>query len=345
MQRSFGFVCYSVLASTLFSVQAFSQNRNQSSWVSTDTLAWSAYASGDCAKAFILAKQQPLTANLQTNRLLGFLYFNGCGVAKDDKTALLFFRKALAEHDDAAALYIGRYYDPVNKEYSLNGVPKDYATAKKYYLLTINGRNISPTNMSYVKADLAYLELFFSTSIQDFKRSRNIIQEIANAGSSEEVKWLKDNAAWLNERENSLSFAEKTKRSNYFLCKLNSYSFTGVTGASASNSNVNGPIKYVVTDPDSNLLAEWLPREQIYRSLGSTSTTTDAVIAKTSGVASNGDPIWTRVEINRFNLTYYSEEGRTYNHAVRPYKGNEEVKRWSGNCSKISTLPIERPAF
>ena len=94
-----------------------------------------AYKSGDYATA--LRKFRPLAkqglASAQSS--LGWMYYVGQGVPKNDKTAVKWYRLA-AEQGDAPAQYsLGVMYE------NGLGVPQDDKTALKWFTLSAKGKN------------------------------------------------------------------------------------------------------------------------------------------------------------------------------------------------------------
>jgi TPR repeat protein len=104
-----------------------------------------AYRSGDYAKAVELLGPLAANGDVTAQYLLGNMYADGKGVARDDKAALLWFQRA-AEKGDAAAQYnVGVSYA------SGTGTVKNDAEAAKWF------RRAADQGMAFAQLNLGLL--------------------------------------------------------------------------------------------------------------------------------------------------------------------------------------------
>jgi len=113
--------------------------------------ATQAYGEGDYAKA--MAEFRPLAeqGDAKSQYFVGFFYYRGYGVPKDDATAAGWFHKAAAQGDSLAAFYLGKMYEKGD------GVEKDLTQA--YLWLSVSVKNApNARDAGYTREDLQKLE-------------------------------------------------------------------------------------------------------------------------------------------------------------------------------------------
>jgi len=82
-----------------------------------------AFNAGDYATAFINWRLLAQKGDAKSQASLGFLYYSGKGVRRDDKEALMWFRRAADAGQPTAQFFLGLHY------YYARGVVRDLAQA------------------------------------------------------------------------------------------------------------------------------------------------------------------------------------------------------------------------
>lgn len=95
-------------------------------WAGVES-AWTAYRSGDFARAFSEAREPAESGDADAQFLLGVLYANGEGVAVDHAQALLWYARAAEQGHAGAQRNLARRF------YFGEGVPQDYLTALAWF--------------------------------------------------------------------------------------------------------------------------------------------------------------------------------------------------------------------
>jgi TPR repeat protein len=95
-------------------------------WAGVES-AWTAYRSGDFARAFAEASEPAATGDADAQFLLGVLYANGEGVEMDHARALLWYARAAEQGHAGAQRNLARRF------YFGEGVPQDYLTALAWF--------------------------------------------------------------------------------------------------------------------------------------------------------------------------------------------------------------------
>ena len=113
--------------------------------------ATQAYGAGDYTKAMAEFKPLAEQGDAKSQYFVGFLYFRGYGVAKDNAEAANWFRKAAAQGDSLGAFYLGKMYEKGE------GVEKDLTQA--YLWLSVSAKNApNARDATYTREDIQKLE-------------------------------------------------------------------------------------------------------------------------------------------------------------------------------------------
>lgn len=86
-----------------------------------------AYKSGDYDKALKLYTEAAEAGNADAQLLLGFLFFNGDGVAQDYNTSVKWFTRAARQGDSRSQAQLGIMYE------NGQGVPQDFTAAAQWF--------------------------------------------------------------------------------------------------------------------------------------------------------------------------------------------------------------------
>ncbi|MGI9465303.1 MAG: tetratricopeptide repeat protein [Aestuariivirgaceae bacterium] len=86
-----------------------------------------AYSSGDYEKALKLYNEAAEAGNADAQLLLGFLHYNGDGVAQDFNTSVSWFTKAARQGDARSQAQLGIMYE------NGQGVPQDFGAAAQWF--------------------------------------------------------------------------------------------------------------------------------------------------------------------------------------------------------------------
>ncbi len=132
--------------------------------------ALNAYKNGEYKKAFRLYTIEATKGDSTAQNALSYLYFNGIGVGKDNKTALKWLQRAADVNDTRACFDLGMIY--------LLGENIQKDTKKAFHWLSIaaDKGNIE------AKYNLAYLYYNGDGVKQDVKKAASLLDEAARAG-------------------------------------------------------------------------------------------------------------------------------------------------------------------
>ena len=151
----------------------------------------SAYVEGDYEKALTLFKAAAEGGHAEAQLLLGFLHYNGEGVAQNYGTAFRWFRKAADQGDVRSQAQLGVMYE------NGQGVPQDFGAAASWYSKAADlGYGLAQNSLGLmyaigqgVKQDYERAHMWLNlAAAQQFKGAQEHRDEVARRMTTDQVE-------------------------------------------------------------------------------------------------------------------------------------------------------------
>lgn len=160
-----------------------------------------AYSSGDYAKALELYTQAAEAGQVDAQLLLGFLHFNGDGVAQNYNTSVKWFTRAARQGDPRSQAQLGIMYE------NGQGVPQDFGAAAQWFTQAADqGYGLAQASLGLmyavgqgVKQDFPRAHMWLNlAAAQQYEGAQDNRDEVAKRMTSDQIvqaqgmarKWL-----------------------------------------------------------------------------------------------------------------------------------------------------------